>query len=166
MIIDVDDVELFEFDRIGIVPYVVLKKRCWFLLGKDARTGDYCDFGGRIEKYETKFAAAIREFMEETKEIMDPSGLSHKCAIYDKRNKICIIFSKIKDPSFYLTAETKFQTTKEKMKFQEMSKIKWFSELQMIKNIYKFPTKLWNRVKFALCNCSDFNDQLLETLKE
>lgn len=168
MLLDFDQIIKIRCSRIGIIPYVKRKDGIHFMMGIDARTGDICDFGGRINKDETNIQAAIREFMEETHQILDPHELKPmSCAVFDKRNSICILFCEIdlsKRPHFYENSKKLFHTSPFEEEVQEMNDIVWLTTDEMIKNIYSYPTKFWNRVKFALRNSADFNDELLSKL--
>jgi len=165
MLLKFDEIIKIRCSRIGIIPYVKRNGNIYFLMGADGRTGDLCDFGGRKNRGETNIQAAVREFMEETKEILDPSNLNQvSCGVFDKRNSICILFCEVNNPTFFEEAHNLFHTTNVIDEYEEMSEIEWLSKEDMIQNIYGYPTRFWTRVKYALSNSADFNDDLLNML--
>ena len=165
MILDFEQIERIRCSRIGIVPYVKMKGDIHFMMGIDARTNEICDFGGRLNRGETNIQAAIREFMEETHQILDPHELKTvSCGVYDKRNSICILFCEVLNPNFYERSKLMFHTSPYVEELQEMNDIVWLTKDEMIQNIYGYPSRFWSRVKFALRNSADFNDELLEKL--
>jgi len=165
MILGFDEIFKIKCKRAGIIPYVK-KDTIYFLLGVDKRTRELSDFGGGITKNETILIGAIREFMEESKEIISPSSLKPvSCAIFDKRNDICILFCEISDTEFFSEASTLFHASNVvNTESDEMSDIVWISLEDMIKNVYGQRSILWNRIKYALSNCGDFSDQLIAML--
>nr|QBK86977.1 MAG: NUDIX hydrolase [Marseillevirus LCMAC103] len=52
--------------RCGVIPYTIRNDRAFFLLARDARTSDICDFGGGVKGHETPREGAMREFKEES----------------------------------------------------------------------------------------------------
>jgi len=167
MFLNFDEINLIECGRIGIIPYIKHNGQMYFLMGVDSRTGDVCDFGGKLNKGETNLQAAMREFMEETKQIIDPHKLKPvKCGIYDKRNNMCILFCEITVPTFFETAKQEFHNSpfKDCGDIQEMHDIIWLNTNEMIVNVYSNSSKFWNKVQYTLRNCADFNDDFLKML--
>lgn len=165
MILDFDQIEKIKCSRIGIIPYVKRSDGIYFMMGIDFRTRDVCDFGGRLDKGESNIQAAIREFMEESRQIIEPSQLrTVSCGVYDKRNSICILFCEVTKDNFYEKSRELFNASPFLEELQEMIDIIWFTKDEMIEQIYGYPSRFWNRVKFALRNCADFNDELLSRL--
>jgi len=165
MLLNYDQVLRIKCGRVGIIPYVKRDNKFYFLMGTDVRTGDMCDFGGGCSKGETNIQAAIREFMEELKEILDPHELDiMSCAVYDERNNICILFCRVNRPGFFEDANEMFHSSQVVNQWDEMSEIEWLSAEDMIKNIYGFPSRFWSRVKYALKNSADFGEELLSKL--
>jgi len=103
--------------------------------------------------------------MEETRQIVDPHHLKTvSCGVYDKRNSICILFCEVTKPNFFKEARELFKHSPHIEEIPEMNDIVWLTKDEMIQNIYGYPTRFWSRVKFALRNSADFNDELLSKL--
>jgi 8-oxo-dGTP pyrophosphatase MutT (NUDIX family) len=165
MLLEFDEIIKIKCSRVGIIPYVKRNNELYFLMGKDIRTGDLCDFGGRLNRGETNLQAAIREFMEESHEIVDPSDLETvSCGVYDKRHSICILFCKVKKENFFEEAQNLFHASSTTEEFEEMVDIMWLTKDEMSEHIYGYNSIFWNRVKFALSNSADFGDELLSKL--
>jgi|UniRef100_A0A6C0IWR5 ADP-ribose pyrophosphatase YjhB (NUDIX family) len=71
-LVDDDDIEIKPITSAGILPFAVLKKKVFFLLGKESFEPTYgesdrwSDFSGKLNEGETIERGASREFYEET----------------------------------------------------------------------------------------------------
>ena len=166
MILLFDEVTKVKCKRGGIIPYIKKDGEIYFLMGVDSKTRELSEFGGGITKNESILIGSIREFMEESKEIISPSSLKPvSCAIFDRRNDICILFCEISDSSFFEQAHSLFHSSQiVNIESDEMCDIVWISLQDMIKNIYSQESIIWNRIKYTLANNGDFNDQLIAML--
>ena len=58
--------------RAGIIPFIIDgRKNTYILLGKDKTSGNWSDLGGRSEDNETVLENAYREFLEESRSVLE-----------------------------------------------------------------------------------------------
>jgi len=81
--------------RAGVIAYTVYKKKTYFILGIDTKSGDITDFGGGISlKREDALQGGLREFSEETLGIFGKitvDEIKNSLVIYDDKNLIIFI---------------------------------------------------------------------------
>lgn len=166
MLIYFDEMQKLKCTRAGFIPYVKIQNEIHFLMGIDASTGEYSDMGGGIKIDENVISCAVRELIEETKELIQPEHLKQiKVGVYDKANSNCIIFCEIKNPKMYYYIVDQFaKSEKHGLEYDEMSGLVWLTTEEMIQNIYGDNTKMWSRVQHTLANCANFDDHLLSIL--
>lgn len=166
MLVKFDEMTRLKCARAGFIPYIKRNGTIYFLLGIDAKSKEIADAGGGIKLNETIISCGIRELIEETKELIQPTDLKQiKYGIYDKMNSNCIIFCEIKSVNLYHTIIKDF-TSSEKCgeEYEEMSSLIWLSTDEMIKHVYSDSSRLWKRLKATLSNCGGFDDYLLNKL--
>lgn len=166
MLVYFDEMVQLKSKRAGIIPYVKLNGQIYFLMGIDAQTGEYSDMGGGLKINETIISCAMRELIEETRELIQPDYLKQiKVGVYDKTNSNCIIFCELKNTKIYYTICENFNTSnKHGLEYDEMSGLIWLTRDEMIENIYGENSKMWSRIKYTLSNCGNFDDHLLMLL--
>jgi hypothetical protein len=89
-----------DVTRAGIVFYTTIGGKLYYLLGIDSKSGNYSDFGGRVERHERGnfYETAVRELHEETTGLFRSTypDITH---FYDSilivEAKTAIIFKKI-----------------------------------------------------------------------
>jgi ADP-ribose pyrophosphatase YjhB (NUDIX family) len=167
MILLNDELEKIHCLRAGIIPYIIIDGKLYFLLGIDRQTGEYADMGGGVKKNENVISGAIRELTEETRDLVQPIHLCDiSVGVWEKVNNNCILFSKIADNGMFDTLEDDFQkSTKKGIEYDEMSALVWLTVDQLVFHIYSDQSKMWARTRFTLSNCGNFDDYLLSLLK-
>lgn len=92
-VISNDDIRPNSITRAGIILYNYNKYGdLYFYMGIDTKSKDYTDFGGGIKKNETILKGAIREYNEETLNILmlDEKKIENSIMYYD--SSMAIIF--------------------------------------------------------------------------
>ena len=121
--------------RAGIIPYVIDKfGETYLLLGIDKDSGVLADLGGTREKGETTLDVAIREFLEESRNVvrvdLNKTSTIVISNIVSKKNKIrkqVLFFTKIDLTNYNVHIDEQFQKTIPKNKYEdEMSSLQWF----------------------------------------
>jgi len=162
MIILNDELEKIHCLRAGIIPYIIIDSKVYFLLGIDRQTGEYADMGGGVKKGENVISCAIRELIEETKDLVRPEHLGDiVVGVWEKVNNNCILFSKIVHEGMFDALEDDFQkSTKKGIEYEEMSSLVWLTVDQLVFHIYSEQSKMWSRTRQTLANCANFDDYL------
>jgi len=150
--------------RASVIPYMVIDDQIFFLLGKDQKTGEITDLGGGVKKYESALAGALREFTEESNEILGKiTSNDFSCAIaLLERNKMGVIFIPL--DKVWLKAPQIFEEKKRhhrKKSHSEIESLIWIHEKDFQKlfdssllsiessnsTSYKGPKrKMWNKL--------------------
>lgn len=98
------DVSRIKMERSAIIPYYLSEDGdVIFFLGVDSVSGDVCDMGGGVKKYETPITGALREFNEESRGIfgdVSVSKLESSLCIFNKT--MCTILIKIEKENINL----------------------------------------------------------------
>lgn len=185
----VKDINLSDKDRIfrgGIIFYTFIDGEIFLCFGRDVKTGDITDFGGRRESKESIIECAIREGQEESRflisSITEESVQECKC-IYNTTStsaSILIIFVPIvsNNPNVDIIKSTKHNFTHkinltEKQKysheFNEMEEVVWLSERDadylFSYNQYgrRGTNKIYTKVRKCIMSIEKFS---IETLKD
>jgi len=136
--------------RSGIIPFTIMNKSIYFLLGIDNVSKELTDFGGGVKKTENAITGAFREFQEETNNIFENKisiGMCKSSVAITDENKMTIIFLKI-----YLNffeKENVLKTFQKNKPFcQEIDQLVWMHE-QNFRNIIKYNTGnlMWKRIQ-------------------
>ena len=129
------------FKRAGIIPFLIDRRgEEYILLGKDRKSRKWSDLGGRNEGYETGIENALREYGEESRDVLplDLSKTSKVLISYVRPNDLQMIMLVRLDASVEnVDINSKFVRTKPKTKYHdEMSELKWIQldEFLEIKN--------------------------------
>lgn len=89
------DFNILKPNRAGVIVYTVYKKKTYFILGIDTKSGDVTDFGGGVSfKKENALIGGLREFAEETLGIFGNISINEigNCvSVYDDNNLIIFI---------------------------------------------------------------------------
>lgn len=139
--------------RAAVVPYVIKNGEIFFLLGQDHQSGDITDLGGGVKKYESTLAAALREFEEESDEILGrlhPNDFVCSVALLD--GQMGALFIPLSE-KWYTDAPKLFEDRKKhqrKKTHSEIDHLIWFNaeEFQKIsKPEASAKTKMWKRLR-------------------
>lgn len=79
--------------RSGVVLYTKYADTIYFCFGRDSKTHDLSDFGGRTENSESAVDAAIREFQEETLGVfkLEKDDILESFCIYDRDSMVIMV---------------------------------------------------------------------------
>lgn len=141
--------------RAGVIPYTIRYGKVYFLLGVDAQTGEYTDFGGGVKINESVIAGAYREFCEETCEIFRNDVNEMSLIRTPKVTTVfstCVIFFVYINNKWLKETKEKFYENKEKLKgikkYSEIKDVEWIEEKFFRKMVYNQSCKLmWKRIK-------------------
>jgi len=153
--------------RSGVIPYVKRDGKVYFLLGVDAKTGEWSDFGGGVKANENALFGGIRECYEEMRGIVDfrEMGLIRH-AIYERKSKqnMCIMFSEITRPGFFENARKEFHNNQKNG--DEMKDIVWLSADEMLYQscLSNRKSKIWRRIRYVLSKSGQFNRNFVRRL--
>ncbi|MCP5322658.1 MAG: NUDIX hydrolase [Candidatus Paracaedibacteraceae bacterium] len=158
---------------VGVVPYTLKDGEVWILLGRETEDKTWSDFGGKVNKEDESFAAALkREYIEETAGagVLTDEQLKANHTFYfyihkPGKRQILYVFCLVayQPESSFLEAVNKANTeeTKEKDQF------KWFSLEDFlsfqIKDLEGYPLRKFFRQDVV--NSSEFT-QIIQRLKE
>lgn len=142
--------------RSGVIPYVCHRGTTYFLLGKDKKFQEYCDFGGGTKKNESAIQTGMREFQEETSNMFDSQ--TYSTDFEDSRlaimyNNMAVLFVPVK-VEWLLQAEKLFPGN------SEISDVVWFTYDDICRLIRS--DKMWKRLRKVLTG--NLNKITLETL--
>jgi hypothetical protein len=134
-----------------IQTYEIIERK--FCFGVDFQYGTLTDFGGKIKNGETIADAALREFEEESLNILKLTkvDISHCICVYN--NQLLIIFAKVDininelNYKFNLTVEQEYNLNKR----IEISKLKWMNEEMLLKEL-NVPYVIFEPVRSLLNN--------------
>lgn len=154
--------------RSGIIPYVKVDGKVFFLLGVDTKTKELSDFGGGVKANENALSGGLRECLEELRWIInfqDLDIITQGIMEMKHRHDICIMFAMVKDPTFFHTARKRFHAKKYGLN-PEMSDIVWFSEEDLLKysRITCKDSRIWSRIRSTLSKCGSFNREFIKRL--
>ena len=145
--------------RCGVIPYTILGNTFYFLLSRDAKSGNLADFGGGVKKGERlqPYLAGARECEEESRnifpDIRNPSFLKDKPALVEHHQKMAIIFYPL-DSEWYNKAPKLFNEALPQSKAsEEVSEVIWVS-LQELQNLVrcKSAEQMWVKIRIFLNN--------------
>ncbi len=154
--------------RAAVVPYVIMEGEIFFLLGQDHQSGDITDLGGGVKKYESTLAAALREFEEESDEILgrlNPNDFV--CSVALLNDQMGVLFIPLTE-KWYTDAPKLFEDRKKfqrKKTHSEIDRLIWFNKedfQRITKPEASAKTKMWKRIrKFYHQGCGDKFHQAL-----
>lgn len=139
--------------RAGVIPYIIIKKELYFLLGVDKESHDLTDFGGGVKKGETTLMGAIREFKEESRNIFKfHYNINHICnhvAITDGK-EMSIIFLCV-NKKWLNKARYNFHNHYNPQldaQFDELEDVRWLTQNEFYNIIFNPNNdQLWKRVQ-------------------
>jgi len=119
--------------RAAVVPYIFKDGELYFLLGQDRQSGDITDLGGGVKKHESTLAAAIREFDEESDEILGHLKANDIiCSVALLNKQMGVLFVPLHE-KWYEDAPLLFEARKRfprKKSHSEVNHLIWFSEAE------------------------------------
>lgn len=153
--------------RAAVIPYIIKNSELYFLLGQDKQSGDITDFGGGVKQFETALAAALREFEEESDEILgkleanDPQ-ISRAIALLGKN--MATLFIPLEEEWFekapQLFEERKRLKAVKKKSHQEIEKIMWIKHKDFTKLLgppQQGSPQMWKKLcRFYRDSCNAF----------
>ena len=142
--------------RAGVLPFTIRNEYIYFLLAVDCGTQEYCDFGGGRKKYETSLSTSLREFKEETRNILpshyyDQNYVSNCISIVDgTKNAITFIpLQEIHCTDIFQKFECTTLSHKSNM---EISNMCWVSGTNLNNMVKHKDRVLWKKLRFVLEN--------------
>lgn len=151
MIILAHNLNKIKTKRSGVIPYAVIHKKLYFLLGIDRNTGDADAFAGGVKEGETALIGAIREFKEETLELFskdyyDINKFTNSIAIMDDQKDTSLIFLCV-NKKWVKQAEHKFKQFNFNRK-SEMCNVVWLDEQEFSDAIFNRQNNLmWKKTQ-------------------
>ncbi len=153
MLIDTKILTQIVKSRAGVIPYMSVNGKLYFLLARHKETQELGDFGGGCKKTENALESAIREFREESNGIFE--GLYHP-EIFEStfavvNHHMAIIFFPLPDYSWLYLAPTMFAKSDKPQK--EISELVWVS-LESFEELIQTNNKklMWQKIQKFLAD--------------
>lgn len=160
--------------RCSVIPYSMKDNELYFLLGRDNKTREICDFGGGIKKGETIISGAIRELYQESKDILgskykNESIFLKSPALHEEKNMSMILLpieSYWIDKAGYSFINKKSRKYAIESCYDEIVEIFWISEKKLFELIEGRDTMniMWTRISNFLKR--NLNDSVIKFLKD
>lgn len=159
----VKDSLFIKTKRAGIILYTSYSDIVYLCLGRDSRTHEFSDFGGRSEKGEFAVDTALREFHEETVNAfrIDKEDIMDSLCVYD-RDSMVIFVRVLENPN---TMCTLFNKKVETCKKPEVCGLVWIDFFNLTLCLHSAskgnPSGLiFNRLEMLLKKTKDLHIEL------
>ena len=130
--------------RCGVIPYIVLKGKVYFCMGRDSKSQDITDFGGGLsmKRDKTPIRAAVRELKEESLNIFKRTSKDVMSCLCVYNNSSLIVFVNVGYSSYNMSVK-KFKLSYKNLNESEceMDNIIWLDVDQL--NTYIQENKIY-----------------------
>jgi len=144
-------------ERAGIIPYVKVDGKIYFLLAQDTKTKELGDFGGGRKKGETPLFTAFREWSEESRGMFDGTRIGldfqrmyYSPMVYHPEQKCGIIFVKVSEEWRRMAVDEFSSKIPISAEMREVSAVRWVSAQNMVKLIKKEKKGMWRKIRKIL----------------
>lgn len=129
--------------RASVVPYVVIGGKIYLLYGIHSSTGEICDMGGGVKKYESSLSAGIREFKEESRGVLGGVCMSPSLGLHSE--SMSVLYVRV-DDEYYTSRITLLDGEGD----NELSGMVWLGEdlfRRLLVSKKAQGMRMWGRVK-------------------